>query len=120
MLDLGFIEIELGGAHFLGVETPIPRLDLDVDAFTCGHRLQFRKLGLCAGDARRPHPFQQLADVGRCLRHCFFERVVGVSSVAQQVGDFNPQFDEIGNRLPVVGWARGLAARGPGFPGLLA
>ena len=81
-LDFGFIHIELGGAHFLGVIAPIPRLDFDVGTFAGSHRLQFLKLVAGALHGRRPHAIKQLTHACGRLRHALVERVVGIGLVA--------------------------------------
>ena len=81
---LRFVDVELGAAHALGVELPIPRLEREATALGIDHRLNARGLGVRALDGGLGDVGEQTDRRRRRLRHLIVEREVRRRREAEQ------------------------------------
>jgi hypothetical protein len=118
-LDLGLVQLEAGAPGLLGVEAPVPGLEL-VRGAGRGHGPQH---GLALARLRRqrrlPDALQQVHDGTLAARHGVLQRIVGIAGMAMQPGCLGAQLEDLAAELAVVGVAA-VAAAHPGPPGLLA
>ena len=119
-LHLVHIEGVLRQADLLGVETVVPRLQLEPAAFLVDDRLHVGDVDGDLGDGRGPHRLHQRHGVFRRLGHGVLEAPVGVGLVAQQLGALDAQLQDLADDGVVVGRAAVVAAVDERAPDLLA
>ena len=116
-LDRRFVEVVALLAHLLGIEAPIPRLDLAALAVRERQRLERCPLVVGARACRAPHLLEQRRHRALAARHRVAEREVGVARAAVQARLLETKAKDLGGDAAVVARAVVLAARRPRTPG---
>ena len=83
-----FIQVIFLFTELLGIIPPVPWLQLEFGTFLIDHSLQFSRLFLCNWERRCPDLIQESIHGRRVLSHIFFQDIIGMGRITQQVGPF--------------------------------
>ncbi len=119
-LELRFVEVVLGRAHLLGVEGPVPWLQLEARLalgllLPVDHRLQVGGLALGVRHRGRRQFAEHRIDGFRRARGLVFQAVGGVVGIAQQLRAVGAQLHDARDQRGGVELAAAAAARDRGF-----
>ena len=91
--------------QFLGIVTPVPRLDSGIET-VCGSKLlQFFHFGTCGGHITVAQLVKQLINLFGCLCHRLVERFLGIGLFAKEVGECQTGVHYVDDNLRVIVFA---------------